>query len=64
MGWEVFILLSITLIAGMKISTLQYIYLDPGCVPFFSLDWLVADCNTLGGGKKCLLKVNTSYGLA
>jgi hypothetical protein len=27
------------------------IYLDPRRVTQFSLDWLVADCNTLGGGR-------------
>ncbi len=27
------------------------IYLDPRRVTPFSLDWLVADCNTLGGGR-------------
>ena len=33
-----------------------YIYLDPRCVPPFSLAWLVTGCNTLVGGGK------TGYG--
>jgi hypothetical protein len=31
----------------------KYIYLDPRRAPPFSLAWLAADCNTLGGGKTC-----------
>jgi hypothetical protein len=41
------------LLEGRRLYQGPYIYLDPRRIPPYSLAWLKADFNTLGGGKTC-----------